>query len=403
MELQQTYLQELQTNNDVIAVTNKYFHNINNENITNEIIDNIDISCINIYAQYFINLLITNQKQFKIACKNLDENHYMKLLSIILIYSPKTIDLIMYNKTIEQYNTLRETLIKTIESLSQRNKNTSKVIKMLRYELTNDFTKITSFEYFYYITWAKFKQEFVDMEINNLLKYDCDILHINATYNLKHLDTLIMYNNVTYTITIPVLTKELIEKTKRYKYIDNIVVANTPYTITDNKLQIKNNITTEDVIIIIDYNNGYCTVCLTNYNTITTNKQFANDIINRKIKCNTDKQYWNTIIDNYMYDNLPRSCYHDKLDKSLLIKTTNVLKRIVIECFIEGNVKRTIHNIIEDSRLKQIMKPFDITIFKLYLSYLKTGAIEFTITNVINYVNNYIFDALQNETNLLML
>ena len=236
---------------------------------------------------------------------------------------------------------------------------------------------------------TEYKKDFVDISQEELMaKNDFDILAINVRYNFKHDDALIMYNNIEEEY-VPVLNSAMIERTKRFNYYQPTNNPTTPLSLYDKNFNKINKITSDNVCVVLDYNNGFYTKLFIGINEIT--KHFAQSIIDRKIIPNYNKKLLRSQCLKDIFVFLPIECYESKTDTKQITENSNKLKKIVFESFTT-NIKETINNIIIHKQLPQVLpNEHDREIFKVYLTYLYTLE-KIDINTVIEIVQNYLYE-----------
>ena len=397
-KFQELFIKELKDNivkgippEDIVK---KHIKNISYEDITDEYLEQMDLNITNIFIEFLANEII--EKKF--INNNAVKCSHDLLYSLLIYFHPKLFEYIFSGKTIEEYNKHRLNMLSTVNSLLENNKqklttehfkrldNTKKLLEISPRE---DIDKITSFEYCFYMSWASFKKEFVDISQEELkIKNDFDILAINARYNFKHDDALIIYNNISDEY-IPVLSSSMIERTKRFNYFPPTFSPKTPLSLYDKNFQKIDKLTSDNVCVVIDYNNGFYTKLFIGTNEIT--KHFAESIIDRKIIPNYNKKLLRSQCLKDIFSFLPVECYEGKLDSKLITENTNKLKKIVFESFTT-NIKEIINNIMIHKQLPQILpNEHDREFFKVYLSYLYNLE-TVDINSVIEIVQNYLYE-----------
>ena len=394
-DIQTEFINELgDKESDKINILNKYIDKVSYTDINNENINKINLNQCNIYIEFLVNKIIT--------LKYFDVNAVDVNISLLFLYiSYYHISLYTYlfiNMTLHEYNEVRKSMVKEFNNIKQihYNKLTSEnkkkldnLEKLINIEYSEDISKITALEYCYFITWAKYKKEYVDVPkkviINNNKN---DILCINVTYNLDNLDSIIMYNNVEDS-PIPVLTSELIKTTKRYQYIEPINKATEPITLYNKNFEKIDKLTTNDITVLLDYGNNYYTKLFIRYDS-EINLKFANNIIERKIICNYNKKLLFDNVYKDIYNFLPSQCYEEKQSKTILNETIDKMKKLITISY-DSNVNKHIDNIVKSDMLKQILDIKEIPIFTVYINYLKKLD-DININTIIKHCCNYIID-----------
>lgn len=374
MSLQQEFEKELSPEIDGYQLLSEYINKISNNDNEKDIANNLtkidNINIPNIYLEYNVRRMINTMNKVK----------FSDIIYLYVIrYHPRLYDLIFNGLSINEYEERRTNLIKLNEE-----KHILDNVAILSQEINN--TPVTSMEYFYYLSWiTKFDYETIHCTYNELHNNVNDVLAINVSYGLKDIETIIKYNKLVKE-QIMILTKKLVENTKRYDYV-KVQKSNEYYNLYDHHMNEIHSLTTPEITVILDYNNGYVTQCG------IVNNDFALSMLNRNILCIQDKTYWTNIITFDFYKHLPPSCYHDKLDKSLLKTTIIQIRQIAAKNYVEHNREQTVMNILGDDDLKKVLHEQEIPIFEMYLKYykqLEDDNIEIFITYCTDYfLENY--------------
>ena len=394
--IQTEFLKELsikETNK--IDVLNKYINKVSYNDINAENINKIDLNQCNIYIEFLVKNIIDN-RFFDVNA--IDDINISLLFVYMSYYHIYLFPYLFANMSIKEFNKIRLEMLKSLEDIKQVNYNKlltdnkkkfNNLEKLLNIELSEDVSKISALEYCYFVTWAKYKKEFVDVPKQVITSNnDNDILCINVTYNLNSLDSIIMYNNVEDD-PIPVLTSELIKTTKRYQSVPPKNKANEPITLYDKKFNRIKKLRTNNVTVLLDYGNNYYTKLFITYeNEIPL--RFANNIINRKIICNHNKRLLYDVVYKDIYNFLPIECYENKHSKSQLMESIDKMRRIVSTCY-DTNKNKHIDNIITSDMLKEILHEKEIPIFKVYISYLKKLD-NVDLNTIIKHCTEYFYD-----------
>ena len=385
MSLQQQFLKDIESEKNKIKVVNTYMKKIKDDDINDEL--KVDIKTCNIYIEYATRKLITDGKIFT-----------DRISSYIILYHPKLFEYICSNYTIEEVIKYKQKILSNIENFYNG------IIKDNKYELckkllTAEFKdkNRNALEYCYFLTWAKFEKDWVDVERKYIIEHNTDdILCVNITYGLQNLDSIVMYNNIPDS-RIPILTEKLVNDTVKYRYIPPTTIAKTPVSMYNKDFKPIKQFTTKNVIILIDYGNNYYTRCFLNNKDISSS--FAKDVFDGKVKCNLNKSMLYDIVNKDIYNTLPQNCYTNKLDKSELVKKYNIMKKIIIESYSD---KRSlcIKNILAHKDITNVLDKKELNIFKLYLKYLLT-ADDYNQQIVDNYCCSYIYDGLFESKNLM--
>lgn len=385
MSLQSDFLKDIGTKNDKIEVIEKYIKNINDNDINDNI--KVDLKECNIYIEYATRKLITNRKMFSDL-----------ITAYIIIYHPKLFEYICLDKTIDEVIEIKDKLMAKIDNI-YKDINKDNKYNICKKILTSKFKteNRNALEYCYFLTWARFDKDWVDVEQKYIIDNNKDdILCINITYGLQNLDSIVMYNNIDDS-NISFLTEQLIKDTKRYEYIKPTTIADKPVSIYKYDFTKIEKINTQNVTILIDYGNGYYTRCFLNSDDIPAG--FANDIIKGKVKCNTNKNLLFNIVNRDIYNLLPSNCYEEKRNKQELIKKYNTMKKIIIESF-NDNRKECIKNILSHKDINNVIDKKELDVFKLYLKYLMSME-NYNQLLVENYCCNYLYDGLFESKNLM--
>ena len=378
------------TSNYIELIANE-IKTVSYQDITDEVIDKIDLNIVNIYIEFLANDII----EHKFIDHNAVKCSHDKLYILLMYYHPKLFEYIFSGNTIEEYNKHRKDMLKEVDNIitnhkeltTEHNERLVNVKRLLEMEPNTDILKMSALEFGYYFTWASYKKEFVDINKQQLVSNNTnDILAINIRWNNKHDDAIVMYNNVD-DIVIPVLNTEMITKTKRFNTYPLVSVPTGPYSLYDKNMQPIDKLTTDKITIVFDYGNNHYTKLFIGVDEPTLN--FANAVINRKIIPNYNKRLLHSIINRDVFLFLPSSCYEAKLDKQQLINSVNKLKKVVMESFAPS-VKTTINNITSHKLINDIFpNKHDREIFKVYISYLYTFD-NIDLTTVVNICQDYI-------------
>lgn len=393
--IQKEYLKQLIENDDKIFILNEFVNKVSKEFENkktkinfDEIEETINLTETNIYIEYFINQFLSE------GSIKIDKENIIKIYFYIVFYHPKFYEVIMNNKTIKEYDEIRGKLLTLMETKKDiLNENKYEQLKnIFSMEIkTKDFNAL---EYCYFLSWASFNSKFVNVPKKMITDNNInDILTINITYGLNYDESIIMYNKVDEIIS-PTLTTELIEQTKRYKHYPIKEHAKEPISIYDKEFKKVQELKTNEITVLIDYGNGFYTQLFINNNPININ--FAKDIQQRKIKCSMDKKLLFDIIGKDLFNFLPSECYHEKLDKNLLMQSLDIMKRIVISSFNAENKQQTINNILKNDLLKNIIKKEELDIFKLYINYIPLLDV-YTVKDVERYCCNYLYEDILNS------
>lgn len=403
MDFQTEFINKIQTTNkniqDIIANEIK---NISYENITDEVIDTINLNIINIYIEFLADDIIEHKFINHDAVKCSKDKLYIYLI----YYHPKLFEYVFSGNTINDYNKHRQNMLSLFDGIQQQHneltsENKDKLVnvkRLLEMEINNDITTLTCFEYGYYFTWASYKRDFVDIHKDKLLKNNSfDILALNVRWNMTHNDAIVMYNNIE-DMFVPVLNTDMINKTKRFNRYPLINTPTGPYSLYDKNMKPIDKLTTDNICVVFDYGNNYYTKLFVGNNEITLN--FANAIIDRKIIPNYNKRLLHNIINRDIYSFLPSTCYENKLDNSSLNDTINKFKKIVMDSFTP-KAETTINNILTHSLFKSTLtNKHDREIFKVYISYINMLD-HFDMNTLIDMCVDYIDENMEIYTNTL--
>ena len=384
--LQEKFIIDLEKEDDKIAVVKKYTEMVDDGDINETL--NIDVKTCNVYVEYATKKLITERKQYS-----------DRMNAYIMLYHPKLFEVLCANKTIAEVINIKNILLHNVNKIYEN------IMKDDKYELCSKMLSMdiqkeryNAFEYCYYLTWAFFDRNWVDVNKEYVMKNNTnDILCVNATYNLKHLDSIVMYNNVV-NVKVPVLTDDMVKQTVRYRYITPTKIATKPVSMYNHKFEPIDKFSTEKVSILIDYGNGYYTKCFF-YNNTEIPARFANDVFNGKVKPNENKAMLFNIVYRDVYKHLPFSCYHEKEDKKVLMDTYNLMKRIAISSY-HPNPKTCIHSILKHPDITKIIHPREMEAFDVYMRYLLVSE-EYNNDIVINHCCNYIYENLLEAKNMI--
>ena len=375
MSPQQLFLQELVDKNkgDKLKVVQKCVKKITYDDITNAVLEKIDLNVLNIFVEKVVDDLL--EKKFL-------DNRAVKcsrdiLYTLILYYHPRLFAHIFSGHNPEMFSRHSSSMLKVVEDLLEKYRTglttdhyekLLDVKHLLEQKPRTDVENITAYEYCYYLTWATFDRSFVDISKKQLMTTNTfDILAINARFNLRfEKDMLIMYKNI-WDDNIPLLTEDTVSHTTRFENAQlDPSPPTTPLSIYDKDFNPIPALTTDKVCVIIDYGNGFCTKLFLGANEVTRN--IASNIIDRRIIPCHNRKLLENIIATDIYDFLPEQCYEEKLDKNLLPMTK--MKKVVLESFTP-NIKVTITNILHNSTLKEVLpNSNDRQIFGVYLTYL---------------------------------
>lgn len=363
------------------------------QDITDEVIDKIDLNVVNIYIEFLANDIIENKfiNHDAVKCS------HDKLYILLIYYHPKLFEYVFSGNTIDEYNKHRKSMLNKFDNIlethkeitTEHNKRLMNVKYLLEMEPKQDILNMTALEFGYYFTWAGFKKEFVDIDKQQLINNnENDILAINIRWNNKHDDAIVMYNNVD-DIVIPVLNTKMINNTRRFNMFPLVDVPTGPYSLYDKNMQPIDKFTTDKVNVVFDYGNNHYTKLFIGNDEPTRN--FANAIIDRKIIPNYNKRLLYSVINRDVFLFLPSSCYEDKLDKQQLTTTINKLKKIVMDSFTP-NVKTIINNILTHKLFNDVFpNQHDRDIFKVYISYLYNME-TIDLNTVIKTCQDYLFE-----------
>lgn len=396
MDLQASFINKLsKTNSDkIIKLINDEIKQINYENITDEIIDKIDLNTVNIYIEFLANDII----EHKFINHNAVKCSRDKLYILLIYYHPKLFEYVFSGKTPDEYDKHRQEMLKLFDDIenkykglttehTQRLNNVKRLLEMKSY---NDILNMTCFEYGYYFTWASFKREFVDISKQQLIKNNnFDVLSLNVRWNNKHDDAIIMYNNVD-DVAVPVLDENIINKTKRFNIYPLVETPTGPYSLYDKNMKPIDKLTTDEICVVFNYGNDHYTKLFIGNNEVT--KNLANAIIERKIIPNYNKHLLHSITNKDIFLFLPSSCYESKADNKLLIESINKIKKIVMDSFTP-NIKTIINNITSHKLFNSVFtNQHDRDIFKLYLTYIY-NLDHIDLNTILNICQNYIYES----------
>lgn len=394
MSLQNEFLKDIEKESNKLNVISKYITMIKDDDIDNakdnlEDKLNINHNTINIYVEYATRKLIHEHKFYN-----------DKLTAYIILFHPKLFDLVCLDHTPKEVNEIKVNLLNKLNEIyenKQKDEKYDNIIKSLTYKDERDEKTMNVIEYCYYLTWATYEKEWTDISKDVVIKNNNnDILCINLTYNLQNLDSIVIYNNVP-NIRTPILTKKMVEQTKRYQTLTPTKIAKEPLTLYDKNFNKIQKLNTPFITILLDYGNGYYTKCSLKHGD-TTN-EFANEIINRKVKCNVDKNLFTDIANKDIFNYLPQSCYQEKKDKNKLLEIYNNMKRMAINDYSD-KPKLCINNILNDPLLKTTINEHELPIFKVYLNYLLTAE-DYSQTMLENHLCNYIYEGLFESKTLM--
>ena len=386
-------LTKANNNGNYIELITNEIKSVSYKDITDEVIDTIDLNVVNIYIEFLANDIIEN----KFINHNAVKCSHDKLYILLVYYHPKLFEYIFSGNTIEEYNKHRKNMLNKFDDIlnehkeltTEHNKRLMNVKHLLEMEPKTDILNMSALEFGYYFTWAGFKKEFVDIDKQRLVNNnENDILAINIRWNNKHDDAIVMYNNVD-DIIIPVLDTKMINNTRRFNTFPLVDIPTSPYSLYDKNMQLIDELTTDKVSVVFDYGNKHYTKLFIGNDEPT--KNFANSIINRKIIPNYNKRLLYSIINRDVFLFLPSSCYEPKQDKQQLVNIINKLKKIAMDSFTP-NVKTTINNIFTHKLFNEIFpNSHDRDIFKVYISYLYNME-TIDLNTVIKICQDYIYE-----------
>lgn len=396
-DIQKEYIKELIDSDNKSQVLNKYINKlVGTDNKFINIPEPVDLTISNIYIEANIKQLLNYNRLVG------EEEEIIKCYTYIIIYHPKFYEVIMHNKTVQEYNETKNKMKEALEKIYENKNKDSKyeeTAKILNIEIKEDNKEVNALEYCFYLSWANFNGETVDVDKKYFMDNNInDILTINISYGLQYPESLIRYIKTEDT-NAPVLTEELIKNTTRYQETKIINKASEPVSKYDKNFNKIDKFKTNEVTVLIDYGTGYYTQCY--LNNLPININFANDIYNRVIKANMDKRLLFDIINKDLYKYLPLECYHEKLDKELLFKTLDIVKNIVINSFSPDKPEQTVQNILHHQLLDKILDKNEKEIFKLYISYIPKLDV-YNVHEIETYCCNYFYEDLLNDDNMLV-
>ena len=186
--IQTEFLKELsikETNK--IDVLNKYIDKVSYNDINVENINKIDLNQCNIYIEFLVKNIIDN-RFFDVNA--IDDVNISLLFVYISYYHIYLFPYLFANMSIKEFNKIRLEMLKSLEDVKQfsynklltdNKKKFNNLEKLLNIELSEDVSNISALEYCYFVTWAKYKKEFVDVPKEVITSNnDNDILCISA-------------------------------------------------------------------------------------------------------------------------------------------------------------------------------------------------------------------------------
>lgn len=340
-----------------------------------------DLKNINIYVETCLCRLL-NKKYIPIWCK----------LYVIIKY-PFFIPLLYYKRTKNEWISMRNDLLQELDYSYKPNSSEPLYIKTLNNLNTNlDDTLLSNLNYFQYMvnfTWnngdtglneanlfAKINNESEDENFN--------ILFINVANKLLNLKSIIVYNE------IPRFKEKLlnIETINLFKSYKEILPTNTdiPWYITNNKGKKIDELSSDKIYVVLNYDNGFYSLCRFNDSNIYITKDYFNDMIEQRSCFYPDDE----TIKNYIRINFYNQLYFDKNPKTEFTNEYNILVRIIMDSYNDNDREKTIYNILKDKHLNEIINEKELPYFEIYLRYLLQSQI-FTKQNIISYIVDYIY------------
>lgn len=386
MGLQDEFIAAVEKSNNKIDVLKKYASMVSDADINEDLV--IDIKMCNIYVEYATNQLIMANKRYN-----------DKMSAYIILYHPKLFELLCHNKSMADVINFKNIMIHNIDEIYKNNIKDDKYdlcMDMLSVNMSKD--RLNAIEYCYFLTWATYNKEWVGVDEKYVKDNNKnDILCVNITYNLKNLDSIVIYNNV-IDDKIPVLTEEKINNMTRYRYITPKDKATTPVSIYDNNFKPIKKLSTDYVTILLDYGNSYYTKCFC-FNNTEAPLKFANDVYEGKVKCNVNRILLFNTVNKDLFKHLPPQCYQEKGDKKELMKQYNTMKAIAMDSY-HDSPDVCINKIISHPEIPKIINNNEKPFFDVYIKFLKYS--EYYDKNyVINYCCDYIFENIFENKSLL--
>ena len=321
------------------------------------IIDKYDYR-YNVYFMYYV-LMVISRKNIPLhgevyACCYFPEIYFM--LSIGLTKKA------WENKQ----KIIREILIKLFGENST-NPIFLKLISYLDTDLSKSLNDKSSLAEFNYLYGLKIDKNYVDFPINDISK-EYNYIMINATYNLLKLDSIIMYKDIP-----KMATKLLDEKTVNdYLPYDSyeITPAKEPYYSIDNHKEITK--------IGIDYNNGFCSIFLEEFDN-----QEKDNFLNGKI--------YGSISPLIFEMKLAKEWYSQQSsDKKSLEEVNDInktIKNIIHKNFDIKSIKKTMKNLVKNLS-KYLLDEKEIVYFEKYI-YNAINLDELNERILYDYVKEY--------------
>ena len=329
----------------------------------------------------------------------------MKIIAFIILYHPFMLNMFQQKHNFESWKQFLQQLIETIKTDYEFHPASKQLLPILEVEPL-DPQQCSSFTLFHYLMGFTFNLQTIAQKpsalkphINELLKANnvqpsnCIIISINASYNIKNKDSIIMYSNVPK-------SKQRIINESTIEFFNSITQSpvkqqsTTAYDILNLSFEQLSNIPSNytHALVVVNYNdttnykNNHYTLAYFGKQGILERK-FADDFICFKVIRSINLR----LITYYLQESFYNSIYTNNL-------TIDELKRSYIQLMncVSSTFNRTstpeqfVSTLQQEVEQQKLINQHELKYFKIYISkILKLPTYD--LTTVVSYVLSYIY------------
>ena len=334
----------------------------------------------------------------------------IRLIAYIIVAHPFMLTVFQLRHNHKSYQTFQTQLLETMENDFDALPQAKPLIRILKQPMLEQ-SACSAFHQFHYLMGFYFKPNSIAQTPSNLTaqidelvkdnhinKQQLIFIAINAAFNVKNTNSIIMYSNVPKS-KARIINESTIESFNSIHQSNQTQQPKSPFTILNHQFSPLNISTNETdklnythSLVLINYNDG--TDYSTNHYTIAyfgkfgvLDKRLTLEFISFKLLRAID----NRLLTFYLQESFYEHIYDNQLTIDQLKRSYTQLMNATSSAFNRSNSSsECINNIIANVSAQQLIDEHEMPYFKVYLSKLNKLQ-PYDTQNVINYVLAYIY------------
>lgn len=350
------------------------------------------------------------------AIRNPNVSLPIRLISFIIITHPFMLSVFQLRHNHETCQQFQTQLLESMENDFDAMPQAKVLIQILKQPMLEQ-NACSAFHQFHYLMGFYFKAEsiaqtpsqlspHIDKLVteNNIDKKQLILIAINAAYNVKNTNSVVMYSNVPKS-KARIINESTIESFNSIHQSPVKQTLTSPYTILSidfKPIENTDSFNYTHSIVLINYNdtdnyknNHYTLAYFGKFGSL--DKRLTQDFINFKLIRSIDNRLLNFYLQESFYEHI----YDSSLTIDQLKRSYTQLMNAVSSAFNKSNSpSECINNIIANVEAQHLIDTHEMKYFKIYLS--KINKLQpYDTQTVINYVLSYIYpDLLTSSSDL---